>query len=229
MAYVIAEPCIGTKDNSCVEVCPVDCIHPTPDEPDYDKLMRGRLAILDEHRLGLPDIQAVIDGMAPLDGALGFLDWLRSRTQVLILSDTFETACSWTQFPALHARVTSAVQRALDEECGGGLVACRFTHVYPDGPAPYYTFVGALRPGAELAQWSAIKAAGASAVMGAAVLAVSAGAEGAFGVETLAARLLQVGGSIAVGVGVFWAAARLVGLEELDETIALLGRALGRR
>ena len=38
MAYVIAEPCIGTKDNSCVEVCPVDCIHPTPDEPDYDKV-----------------------------------------------------------------------------------------------------------------------------------------------------------------------------------------------
>jgi NAD-dependent dihydropyrimidine dehydrogenase PreA subunit len=35
MAYVIAEPCIGTKDNSCVEVCPVDCIHPTPDEPGY--------------------------------------------------------------------------------------------------------------------------------------------------------------------------------------------------
>ena len=38
MAYVIAEPCIGTKDNSCVEVCPVDCIHPTPDEPDYEKV-----------------------------------------------------------------------------------------------------------------------------------------------------------------------------------------------
>ena len=36
MAYVIAEPCIGTKDNSCVEVCPVDCIHPTPDESGYD-------------------------------------------------------------------------------------------------------------------------------------------------------------------------------------------------
>jgi NAD-dependent dihydropyrimidine dehydrogenase PreA subunit len=36
MTYVIAEPCIGEKDNSCVEVCPVDCIHPTPDEPDYD-------------------------------------------------------------------------------------------------------------------------------------------------------------------------------------------------
>ena len=38
MAYVIAEPCIGQKDNSCVEVCPVDCIHPTPDEADYDKV-----------------------------------------------------------------------------------------------------------------------------------------------------------------------------------------------
>ena len=61
----------------------------TRDEPDYDKLMRGRLAILDEHRLGLPDIQAVIDGMAPLEGAIAFLDWLRSRTQVIILSDTF--------------------------------------------------------------------------------------------------------------------------------------------
>jgi ferredoxin len=36
LTYVIAEPCIGTKDNSCVEVCPVDCIHPTPDEPDYE-------------------------------------------------------------------------------------------------------------------------------------------------------------------------------------------------
>jgi ferredoxin len=36
LAYVIAEPCIGTKDNSCVEVCPVDCSHPTPDEADYD-------------------------------------------------------------------------------------------------------------------------------------------------------------------------------------------------
>jgi phosphoserine/homoserine phosphotransferase len=61
----------------------------TRDEPDYDKLMRGRLAILDQHGLILHDIQAVIGAMAPLDGALAFLDWLRSRTQVIILSDTF--------------------------------------------------------------------------------------------------------------------------------------------
>ena len=61
----------------------------TRDEPDYDKLMRGRLAILDEHKLTLADIQAVIDTMAPLEGADEFLAWLRERTQVIILSDTF--------------------------------------------------------------------------------------------------------------------------------------------
>ncbi|MEJ7602807.1 MAG: FAD-binding oxidoreductase [Kofleriaceae bacterium] len=81
-----------------------------------------------------------------------------------VLSDTFETACTWTQFPAFHARVTAAVRRALDEECGGGIVSCRFTHVYPDGPAPYYTFVGALRPGDELAQWRALKTAASDAL-----------------------------------------------------------------
>jgi len=81
-----------------------------------------------------------------------------------VLSDTFETACSWSQFPALHDKVVTAVQRALDAECGGGLVSCRFTHVYPDGPAPYYTFVGALRVGGELAQWRTLKAAASDAL-----------------------------------------------------------------
>jgi phosphoserine/homoserine phosphotransferase len=61
----------------------------TRDEPDYDVLMKGRIAILDEHQLGLRDIQDVIAGMEPLDGAGAFLEWLRSRTQVIILSDTF--------------------------------------------------------------------------------------------------------------------------------------------
>lgn len=62
----------------------------TRDEPDYDVLMRSRLDILDAHGLRLPDIQAVISTLAPLVGAKEFLDELRSLTQVIILSDTFE-------------------------------------------------------------------------------------------------------------------------------------------
>src|SRR3954470_19577921 len=62
----------------------------TRDEPDYDVLMRGRLAILAEHDLTMSLIGDVITGLAPLDGAREFLDELRARTQVIILSDTFE-------------------------------------------------------------------------------------------------------------------------------------------
>jgi phosphoserine/homoserine phosphotransferase len=61
----------------------------TRDEPDYDKLMAGRLAILREHSLGLPDIQRVIAEMGPMPGAREFLDALREAAQVIILSDTF--------------------------------------------------------------------------------------------------------------------------------------------
>jgi len=61
----------------------------TRDIPDYDVLMQQRLRLLREHGLGLPDIQAVISGLAPLPGAVGFVDWLRERFQVVILSDTF--------------------------------------------------------------------------------------------------------------------------------------------
>mgnify|MGYP002510134812 FL=1 len=62
----------------------------TRDEPDYDKLMRWRLGILKEHGLGLPEIQATIATIDPLPGAKEFLDELRTLTQVVILSDTFE-------------------------------------------------------------------------------------------------------------------------------------------
>jgi phosphoserine / homoserine phosphotransferase len=62
----------------------------TRDEPDYDKLMRGRLTILDQHGLKLSDIQNVIGTLSPLPGGREFLDELRSLVQVVILSDTFE-------------------------------------------------------------------------------------------------------------------------------------------
>jgi phosphoserine/homoserine phosphotransferase len=61
----------------------------TRDIPDYDVLMQQRLRILQEHKLGLPDIQEVIDGMGPMEGANEFLGWLQQRFQVVILSDTF--------------------------------------------------------------------------------------------------------------------------------------------
>ena len=61
----------------------------TRDEPDYDVLMRYRLDILDRHGLGLKEIQEVIATLSPLEGAREFVDWLRERFQVVILSDTF--------------------------------------------------------------------------------------------------------------------------------------------
>ncbi|RDE24771.1 bifunctional phosphoserine phosphatase/homoserine phosphotransferase ThrH [Motiliproteus coralliicola] len=61
----------------------------TRDIPDYDELMQQRLRILDQHGLTLPQIQATIAKLKPLDGAVEFVDWLRERFQVVILSDTF--------------------------------------------------------------------------------------------------------------------------------------------
>ncbi len=61
----------------------------TRDIPDYNVLMRQRLALLDQHKLRIDDIQEVIAGLAPLPGAIDFVDWLRERFQVIILSDTF--------------------------------------------------------------------------------------------------------------------------------------------
>ena len=61
----------------------------TRDEPDYDKLMAYRLAILKEHNLGLNEIRAIIEQIEPMEGAKEFLDKLREKTQVMILSDTF--------------------------------------------------------------------------------------------------------------------------------------------
>src|SRR5262245_46930456 len=66
----------------------------TRDEPDYDKLMRGRLKILEHHGLKLTDIQQIIGTLKPLSGAKEFLDELRAMVQVIILSDTFEQFAS---------------------------------------------------------------------------------------------------------------------------------------
>ena len=61
----------------------------TRDEPDYDKLMRYRLDILAEHKIKLADIERVISTLEPLEGAREFIDWLKSKTRTIILSDKF--------------------------------------------------------------------------------------------------------------------------------------------
>jgi alkyldihydroxyacetonephosphate synthase len=84
-----------------------------------------------------------------------------------MLADTFETACTWDALPRVHEAITTAVRAALEREAGVGVLSCRFTHVYPDGPAPYYTFVAPARHGDEIAQWQAIKDAASQAIVGA--------------------------------------------------------------
>jgi len=88
--------------------------------------------------------------------------------QLGMVCETFETAVTWDRFEALHATVTSAVHEALEEVgAGSGTVTCRFTHVYSDGVAPYFTVVTPGRAGAELEQWDTVKAAAQEAVLAA--------------------------------------------------------------
>jgi alkyldihydroxyacetonephosphate synthase len=90
---------------------------------------------------------------------------LNTMTGLGLVFDTFETAITWDRWPDFDASVRAAMARALEEVCGGGLLSCRFTHVYPDGPAPYYTFAGMGAQGAEERQWAELKQAASEAVV----------------------------------------------------------------
>jgi alkyldihydroxyacetonephosphate synthase len=82
-----------------------------------------------------------------------------------VLSETFETAITWERFPALHEQVIAAAHAAADGVAGAALLSCRFTHVYPDGPAPYYTVLAPARRGEEVEQWAAVKKAVSDALI----------------------------------------------------------------
>jgi len=89
-----------------------------------------------------------------------------------VLSETFETAITWDRFEEFHATAMEAVRAKVAEVCdapasgpGAPRVSCRFTHVYPDGPAPYFTVVAPAVRGGEVEQWDEIKAAAAEAVI----------------------------------------------------------------
>jgi alkyldihydroxyacetonephosphate synthase len=107
------------------------------------------------------------DEAASREGAAGawrkaFLNapYLRDAiTAMGFISETFETAITWDRFAEFHRRVTEATEIALAEICGGGTVTCRFTHVYPDGPAPYFTILAPSTRDRQLEQWNEIKAA----------------------------------------------------------------------
>ena len=106
-----------------------------------------------------------------------FLDapYLRDTLiQLGVLSDTFETAITWDRFGEFHSRVSEAARRAVAEVgglpadgAGAPRVMCRFTHVYPNGPAPYFTVLAPAVRGSEVEQWDEIKAAASEAIISA--------------------------------------------------------------
>ena len=73
------------------------------------------------------------------------------------IMETFETAVTWDQFDASHQGILTAANEAIQRICGGGMITCRFTHLYPDGPAPYYTIMAKGQTGREIEQWNEIK------------------------------------------------------------------------
>ncbi len=83
-----------------------------------------------------------------------------------VINDTFESAVTWDKFEAFHAAVSAATSEAIQEATGRpGIVSTRFTHVYPDGPAPYYTFNARGTPGRLIEQWRHIKARASAALL----------------------------------------------------------------
>ncbi len=135
-------------------------------EHPVDFLMDGALAICAEQGGVVAERRGSADGAGDTS-ALGawreaFLraPYIRDIFVAMgVLSETFETAVTWDRFPAFHERVMGAARAAAEGVSGVAHVSCRFTHVYPDGPAPYYTVLAPAQRGEEVEQWAAIKAA----------------------------------------------------------------------
>jgi alkyldihydroxyacetonephosphate synthase len=123
----------------------------------------------------VPDdaVRTRADDGAAREGAAGawrnaFLNapYLRDvLVRAAVISETFETAITWDRFEGFYAAVQGATEDAVKRVCGSGSVTCRFTHVYPDGPAPYFTVLAPARPGSELEQWAEIKQAASDALL----------------------------------------------------------------
>jgi len=107
------------------------------------------------------------DAVSSWRGAFLGAPYLRDMlVAVGVLGETFETAITWERFPVFHERVTAAAEEAVREQCGGeGSVFCRLTHVYPDGPAPYFTVLAPARRGEEVQQWAQVKRAVSDSIL----------------------------------------------------------------
>jgi FAD/FMN-containing dehydrogenase len=128
-----------------------------------DAWMSRALEVCRDHG-GTPETDG--GGDAHLEGAAGqwrnaFVRMPYARELLTprgIINDTFETAITWDRFEAFHDSVKAATEKAIRDVTGKpGQVTCRFTHVYPDGPAPYFSFHALGQHGALLEQWQAIK------------------------------------------------------------------------
>jgi alkyldihydroxyacetonephosphate synthase len=140
-----------------------------------DEALARALAICREHGGEVPDdaarSSAREDEPAPDGGGAAAVDSWRDAFLAVpytrdalvalgVLAETFETAITWERFPAMHERVIASAEQALREICGeGGGISTRFTHVYPDGPAVYFTVIAPARRGEEVEQWTQIKRA----------------------------------------------------------------------
>ena len=137
-----------------------------------DRPIERAVEIARDHGGTVPDAIAVTGpddatAAAGRDGAVGawrnaFIRAPYARDAMVamsVIAETFETATTWDRFGDLHAAVTTEAQKGLADICGGGWITCRFTHVYPDGPAPYFSILAPARPGSEVAMWDEVKAA----------------------------------------------------------------------
>ncbi len=138
-------------------------------------IARDAGGVVDEDNIVVADAAERSDSSAGRQGAVGswrnsFINAPYERNATIgfgVVAETLETAITWERWPAMNASVRAALHDALQRTCGNGRVSCRFTHVYPDGPAPYYTFEGLGEVGGELEAHAAIKQAASDAVMAA--------------------------------------------------------------
>jgi alkyldihydroxyacetonephosphate synthase len=135
-----------------------------------DDSMERALQICREHRGVLKGAkEGSVDAVGSWREAFLGAPYLRDTFVALgVLAETFETAITWERFPALHERITQAASTAVQETSTGhraGQVSCRFTHVYPNGPAAYYTVIAPANRGEEVAQWAHIKHAVSDAII----------------------------------------------------------------